>query len=127
MLKNLLGGLLLALFLTGCTLFAHAPAPLTYHAGQEVYILEKSCVNQVTPSEYGDGVWLKINNSHSCSARFEQFFSAHIGKKLKVSFNHKSVTNPTNIVSPIRLQQGLHQHINQSADATATIAYYQSL
>ncbi|CCW28952.1 hypothetical protein ABLA30_22285 [Xenorhabdus nematophila] len=87
------------------------PFAMNYKTDNENFHLTKYCIENMSPNEKNNAIFIKIKDSDSCSKPFNTFWKNSVGKKVSVLFNNNIVFKDVYIVNPINTENGFYQSV----------------
>ncbi len=94
--------------ISGCV-SAPKPFAMDYKTDNERFHLTKYCIENISPNEKNNALFIKLKDSDSCSKQFNTFWKNSVGKKVSVLFNNNIVSKDVYTVNPINTENGFYQ------------------
>ncbi|MGJ0629913.1 hypothetical protein [Xenorhabdus bovienii] len=101
---------ILVIGISGCV-SAQKPFSMDYKTDDTIFHLPQSCIENFTPKEKDNTIFIKIKNNADCSKSFNLFWEKSMGKKVSIFFNRNLILKDIHTVTPIRTENGFHQAV----------------
>ncbi|MBC8947023.1 hypothetical protein [Xenorhabdus indica] len=115
LLFSVLSILAISTSISGCVP-TQKPFSMDYKTDNKTFHLTKSCIENISPNEKNNTIFIKIKNNDSCSKPFNTFWKKSIGKKVSVLFNNSFILKEVYSNTPIQTENGFHQAINSISE-----------